>query len=251
MHSVLETCPAVVPLTAPERTSRFFGGKKDFVEGNVCAPRGYRNLNGPHSMEANMEHVYADPANYKWDHIKMCWEENWANTNPYATVKLQKTPADIFRITQIVPKFHDLKWIISVRDPYAYVESIMRKATFHMDPLRQLDQICFHALRTLEIQIANARYLDKDAYVMTYEHFVANPEYHRDELMKWIPELEYMNLEAELMVKGHKIDSINDDSEEKIARLIVNVPDIIEKINVFFKPCESILNQWGYKIRDC
>ena len=249
MHSVLETCPAVVPLKAPERTSRFFGGKTDFVEGNVVAPFGYKNLNGPHSMEANMEHVYADPKNYNWPHIKMVWEENWANNNPYATVKLQKTPADIFRIQQIVPHFHDLKWIISVRNPYAYVESIMRKATFQMEPMRQLDQICFHVLRTMEVQVVNAMQLGQNAYTMTYEDFVARPEAHRDALIRWIPELEHMNLDAELMVKGKKIESIHDESPERVQRLIDEVPGILDKINGYFKPCEKLINYWGYQLK--
>jgi hypothetical protein len=249
LHSLFETCPSVTPLTAPERTSKFFKGKKDFVEGNVCAWPGYYNLNGPHSMEANMEHVYSDPNNYDWPLIKMYWEENWANTNPYAEIKMQKTPADIFRIPQILPHFNDLKWIISVRNPYAYVESIMRKATFMMDPIRQLDQVCFHALRTLEIQLTNKELLKDDAYTMTYEDFVKRPEYHREQFGKLLPGLEKMNLDSELWIKGEKVTSIVDDSEEKVQKLIDNVPNILDMINEHFIPKEHLLNQWGYQIQ--
>lgn len=249
IHALLETVPSIVPLTPPERTSTHFGGKKDFVEGNCCALAGYKHLNGPHSMEANMEHVYANPENYDWQFIKKCWEENWACNNPYAEIKMQKTPADIFRIPMIMPHFYDLKWILSVRDPYAYVESIMRKATFNMDPIRQLDQICFHVMRTMEIQIWNAKFLGNRAYIMTYEDFIARPYHHREQMSKWLPGLEYMNFDAKLMIKGQRVESIHDDSVQKVQCMIDSNPGIIDKINQYFIPCESLINQWGYELR--
>ena len=248
MHGLLQTVPAVVSLKPLDAQTKRFGGKTDFVEGNCCAPGGYKNLSGPHSMEANMEHVYADPANYDWPLIAQRWSENWSNENPYAQIRLQKTPADIFRIAMIAPFFHDLKWIVSVRNPYAYVESIMRKASFLMEPLRQLDQVCFHVLRTLEIQIQNAAFLGTDAYVMTYEDFVARPEHHRAQMAAWLPGLEYMDFDAELIIKGQKVAAIADDSPAKVRRMITEIPDINPMINEYFAPCESLLNHWGYEL---
>ena len=248
MHSLLETVPEIVPLTPPEQTSKHFGGKKDFVEGNVCASRGYYNLNGPHSMEANMEHVYSNPKNYNWPLIRHYWEMNWANNNPYATIKLQKTPADIFRVQMMLSQFHDIKWIISVRNPYAYVESIYRKATFFMEPWRQLDQICHHVLRVMELQIQNAELLKDDAYVMTYEDFVKRPEWHKTQLAKWMPELRQINLDSELMIKGKRVESIHDDSKEKLEKFFTYLPNILNRINEYFIHKENILNHWGYEI---
>ena len=248
MHGLLETVPSIVGLSAPQRVVKFWGGKTDFVEGNCCAPGGYKNINGPHSIEANMEHVYADPSNYDWPMIAKCWSENWSNANPYAEIRLQKTPADVFRVPMVSAHFHDLKWIVSVRNPYAYVESIMRKATFQMEPLRQLDQVCFHVLRTLEIQIQNAAFLGTDAYVMTYEDFVARPEHHRAQMAAWLPGLEYMDFDAELIIKGQKVAAIADDSPAKVQRMIAEIPDIIPMINEYFSPCESLLNHWGYEL---
>lgn len=247
LHSLLETCPSVVQLTPPSNTQSKIG--EGFVEGNVCAPGGYRQLNGPHSIEANMEHVYADPANYDWKFIKKAWDENWEKTNPQAKIRMQKTPADIFRVPLIVPHFPNLKWIISVRNPYSHVESIMRKATFQMSPLRQLDQICFHALRCLDVQIDNVELLDQNAYTMTYEDFIARPEYHRDQLGKFLPGLETMSFDKELWVKGTKVQSIKDDSEDKMQKMIAAVPGIIEMINEHFAPYEAVLKHWGYELR--
>ncbi|ABD72075.1 hypothetical protein Rfer_4389 (plasmid) [Rhodoferax ferrireducens T118] len=246
LHSLLETCPSVVPLTDPRPEERRMKG---MVEGNCCAGAGYRNLNGPHSIEANMEHVYANPANYDWPGIRKTWDENWAKTNPDAPIRMQKTPADVFRVEMIEPHFQNLKWIISVRNPYAYVEHIMRKATFHMDPLRQLDQICYHVLRTMVVQIKNRLHLGDRAYTMTYEDFIARPEYHSAKLGEFLPGLEAINFDAELMVKGERVESIRDRSEMHIQELIADIPDIVERINEHFRPVECVLKTWGYELR--
>lgn len=246
LHSLLETCPSVVPLTPPKP---LFNGKEDFVEGNCCCPRGgYRQLSGPHSIEANMEHVYADPANYDWPLIKAQWDANWEKTNPSASLRMQKTPADIFRVPMILPHFDPLHWIIMVRNPYSHVESIMRKATWQMEPLRQLDQVCHHALRCLEVQMENVALLGEGAYTMTYEDFIARPEFHREALGRFLPELEAIRFDVELWVKGAKVTSIHDDSAEKLARLVGSVPDIIPRINAYFAPYRHVLEFWGYSL---
>jgi hypothetical protein len=246
LHSLLETCYEIVPLSPTEDTRRHM--EQGFVECDLCALPGYTNLFGPHSIEANMEHVYADPKNYDWLYIRRCWEENWANTNPYATIKMQKTPADIFRIPQIVPHFPDLKWIIMVRNPYNHVESIMRKATFQMEPLRQLDQICFHATRCLEVQKWNQKFLGDQAYTMTYEDFCARPDFHRQQLGRFMPGLQHMQFEGDIWVKGKPMGQLHDDSAVKLQKLIDKIPDIIDKINEFFVPHEQILRTWGYSL---
>ena len=251
VHNLIDTCPNVVSLTDPNpiKNDGTDDWRKEFVEGNCVAPMGYQNLLGPHSMEANMEHVYANPNNYNWKYIKKVWNKNWATKNELATIRLQKTPADIFRIPMMVPYFPNTKWIISVRNPYAYIESIIRKATFHMEPIRQLDQICFHVLRVMELQIQNAQFLGENAYAMTYEDFCARPEQHKENLGNWIPELKQINFDKELWIKGNKSNKIIDDTEKRIQNLIDGVPDILNMINKYFIPLEPLLNQWGYEIR--
>ena len=249
-HNLLNTCPDVVILTDPRPVKENDNDKwrEDFVEGNCCAPGGYINLNGPHSMEANMEHVYNRPINYDWKFIKKAWDKNWKKNNKNASIRLQKTPADIFRIKMMTPYFPNTKWIISVRNPYAYVESIMRKATFQMEPIRQLDQVCFHVLRVMEIQLENIEFLKESAYVMTYEDFCFKPYYHREKLGEWLPGLEKMEFNTTFNVKGTTYTDFNDDTEKRIQNMIDGVPDIINMINEYFIPKQHLLDAWGYKL---
>jgi len=195
-----------------------------------------------------MEHVYSDPANYDWPRIRAQWEENWAKTNPYATVKLQKTPADIFRVPQMTQHFDDLKWVVSVKNPYAYVESIMSKTAYYLNPETHMDQICFHVLRTMEIQIANQKYLGDRAYSVTLEDFSANPELHRDALVEFVPELDGMRVDQPFMVKGRKCDSIKADGLSKATAMLAKYPEFHKQINSYFKPLEHILAHWGYEV---
>ena len=252
VHNLLSTCPDVVmlidPYTPQENGSNTW--RKDFVEGSCVAREGYRNLHGPHSIEANMEHVYAKPSNYKWSLIKKIWDANWKKNNPTATIRLQKTPTDIFRIKSMLPYFPNTKWVVSIRNPYAYVESIMRKAPFAMEPVRQLDQICHHVLRTMELQLENIELLKDDAYVMTYEDFCARPEHHREQLGNWLAGLEQIDFTKELNVKGtHTTNVIEDDTEQRIQNMIDVVPNIIDMINEYFIPKRNLLDAWGYSLR--
>ena len=249
IHSLLETCPDVVSLTVPENTANDFNPGVSPTEGNICALAGYRHLDIARSVEANAESIYANPGNYYWTYIKECWEKNWASKNPNAKIKLQKTPTDIFRIKMMLPYFDDLKWIVSVRNPYVYAESIFRYSKIPASPARQLEQICFHVLRVMEIQIENLKLLGDNAYFFKYEDFVRKPEYYKFFLGKWLPGLEQMDFDAEIKVYGKPIESIHDDGEEKLQKFITQIPNIIPMINEYFKPRESLLNHWGYELR--
>ena len=252
VHNLLTTCPDVVPLTDYYKLKEdgTDAWRKDFIEGNCCAGLGYKNLNGPHSMEANMEHTYAKESNYDWSFIKKRWNANWKKNNPLATIRMQKTPADIFRIKMMLLYFPNTKWIVSVRNPYAYVESIMRKASCQMQPIQQLDQICHHVLRVMELQLENIELLKDNAYVMTYEDFCARPEYHRTQLGNWLPGLEQIDFTKELNVKGtNTTNIINDDTEKRIQNMIDNIPNIIDMINQYFIPKRNLLDAWGYSLR--
>jgi hypothetical protein len=218
-------------------------------EGNMFCPKQYKNLLGPHSIEANMEHVYSDPENYNWTRIKEVWDSIWEYQNSSASLRVQKTPADIYRIKQINEHFPNLKWILSVRDPYAYIESIIRKSTFRMDPDKHIELICYQAGRVLELQLENKKLLGDNAYTVTYEDFCARPKYHKNKLSKFVPQLKDMNLETKLLVKGIEYSSIKNTNEYHIRNMIKTYPNILERINEHLLPFMESMYIWGYPIR--
>jgi hypothetical protein len=246
MHQLLSTSPNIAALTPPDNIQK--RTSPEFVEGNGCAKGGYKRLFGPHSIETNMEHVYSNPNNYNWLFIKESWDKNWEIANPVATIRMQKTPADVIRLKMMLPYFPNLKWLISVRNPYMYAMSIMDKSTFMMDPIKQLDQVCHHVTRIMELQKENKELLGKNAYVYTYEDFVRRPKYHVKKMIKWLPEIKSIDLSQEIIVKGEKVEKIYDSGPDKFKILCENVPDVINMMNEHFYKKREIIEYWGYTL---
>jgi hypothetical protein len=217
------------------------------TEGNSCAERGYLHLYGPHNMEACMEHVYSNPAYYDWLYIRKCWEYNWYETNPYAPIKMQKTPADIFRVKMMQDAFEDLNWIISVKNPYSYVESMIRRKMPYISDEGLFTELLFHVLRVMEIQIYNKALIGERGYTVRYEDFVKDPKGHCDNIVKWMPELMSLNPYDDLIVK-HRHVHVEDTGLEKVYEMFDKHPGIKEEINKYFIPMEPLLNHWGYEI---
>lgn len=250
IHSLLETCPAVTGLTATVTRNM---PDEDFKEGNACTKNAYfYNSNRVFkSIEAMVADIIADPKWCLWDSIKQQWDENWERTNPKATIRLQKTPSDIYRIASMKDYFPNLKWILAVRNPYHYAESIISRRQFRTDPFApdRFAQICFHITKVMEIQKANAELLGKDVYVMTYDDFCVRPEYHVELLGKFLPGLEQIDLNAAIKVKGELISKIENRGEEKFQLMCKEYPDLLAKLNFHFEPKREIIEHWGYSLK--
>ena len=246
IHNILETSPNVTSLELWFREKNPHA-VKGLTEG------GYRTAGfpymGPHSIESNMEHFFKNPDNYNWELINQEWEPGWIMSNPRAKIKLQKSPLDMLRLEMMDKHFKDVKWILMCRNPYAHIESLIRKASYNLDPEAQLDQIVFHAMRSLEINIENHHYLEGKCYTTTYEDFCAVPDKHADKLLEWLPELIMLDVSGEFMVKG-KVGVIENDNDVKI-KALRDQPDLLKRINGFitqYPNYKYILKWWGYSL---
>ena len=246
IHNILATSPNVANLEAWFRKRN-----PDAIEGLVEG--GYRSAGfpymGPHSIESNMEHFFKNVDLYDWNLVHEEWEPGWQESNPNAKIKLQKSPLDVLRLQIMTEHFKDVKWIIMCRNPYAHIESIIRKAPYNLDPEVQLDQIVFHAMRCLEVNIQNHQYLLGTSYTTTYEDFCAVPEKHADNLIRWLPELESLDVSGEFMVKG-KTGTIENDNDIKI-KALQDQPELLNRINRFiteYPNYKYILHFWGYNL---
>lgn len=189
------------------------------------------------------------PENYDWPLIKKLWDDNW-DTSPKSnsTIRVQKTPNDVYRLKIIHPYFDDLKWIISVRNPYAYGESLIEKLlNFRRDPVEHVDKILYHITNTYEIQKENQEFLGNNAYSMTYEDFVFNSKKHEDGIKNFMPELHDLNFDSNVIVKNQEYDKLYDNNDERIEKL-KNIPGAIDRFNEHFYKHREIINYWGYEL---
>jgi hypothetical protein len=243
MHNLIASDPNVATLRKSNVDT------DDFVEGNSLCFGAYKAAMRSQLYTQELANALAIDSNYDWDLIKAKWNEQWS-THPDTTIRLQKTPADIFRTDLMSKHFENLKWIITVKEPYSYIESLFKKYIYLKidNPHRELDKLCAHAILVLKTQLENKKRLGDTCYATTMEDFLSDKEAHCREIEKFCDVK--IDLQKQLWVKGHTSGKYINRNEEKLQMLIMVIPDIIKKINVYFEPHEDLLNAWGYKIRN-
>jgi hypothetical protein len=224
---------------------------EDVLEGNAVSSNNFMYKHPSQLYTRDVVLNCRNPLVYDWPGIKRDWNEIWSKDTE-AKVYLQKTPHDIFRVQMMSEQFEDLKWIIMVKDPYAYVESLFnvhRRRLLINDPYLELDKLCAHVILVLQTQLENADILGQSAYTMTLEDFLERKEYHVNQIQTFTDGLVRIDFSKQIWIKKKLVSEIINTNEEKIQRMIAKYPDIISEINKFFIPHEALLNEWSYKIR--
>jgi len=249
IHNYLAECAAVVPLL-------YTVSKTGFIEGNMLLTgTGYFKSGGLYQgrlaaiIPANYMNALQDPNLYSWPGIKAVWDANWAlNPKKGATVFLQKTPNDVYRVQMMQPYFPGCKWIIVVRNPYAYVESIIETMIGEgIDPVINMDGILNQAIACLDIQMQNKNFLGANAYTVTYEDLVANTDKHVAALKVFMPELSDLSFSGDILMKGKFIKGLIDNNASRIAKL-QSIPGAMAKVNAYFSQHTASLAAWGYSL---
>lgn len=244
LHNYLAKCKNVVKLTFPHKQ------ETGVIEGNVAIERQYYYLNNKleiPGVPGNYVNVLKDPANYDWQNIKNAWDKNWAESNPEALIRLQKTPTDLYRV-QLMQPYFEAKWIISVRNPYAYVQSIIEKLLIrNIRPQDHTEKIASHVINTYIAQNENKIFLGDKAYVMTYEDFVANEDNHTVKIKEFLPDLYDLTFKGKVLYKHTTATGLVNNNEKRI-ETFKKIPGALNKFNSFFKPYEAVINSWGYEL---
>jgi hypothetical protein len=224
LHDLIATSPDVAILPS---------------EGQFCD-----NFVGPLAYQYDVAHfftkkedIFRNKKNYEWEIIKRQWKFHWNNSNPNATVFLQKSPPDILRDDMLTEEFEDTKFIIMIRNPYAMVESILRA-----NPTASLVDAATHAIRCLEIQLENSeKYLND--LVFKYEDLTNNTT----EIVKQIEE--YLNItridnNRIFNTKGYssKILNMNEFQIKKLSDKQLKI------INSVFSKKMTVLSECGYEL---
>ena len=224
LHDLIATSPDVAILP----------GEGQFCD-NFVGPLAYQY--GVAHFFTKKEDIFRNKKNYEWEIIKRQWNFHWNNSNPNATVFLQKSPPDILRADMLAEEFEDTKFIIMIRNPYAMVESILRA-----NPTASLVDAATHAIRCLEIQLENSeKYLND--LVFKYEDLTNNTT----EIVKQIEE--YLNItridnNRIFNTKGYSSKILN-MNEFQIKKLSDKQLKIIN--SVFFKKM-TVLSECGYEL---
>lgn len=250
LHNYIAKCGNVTPLTDDLRKSSG-ASEVGIIEGSAATQArtlyGDNAVTGIKTIPGNFISVIQNQPNYDWVNIKRFFDENWEQSNPSVSVRLQKTPNDTYRIQMMQPYF-DAKWIIMVRDPYAWVESTIEKfLKIRINPSDQAEEIATHIVNTYTIQNENKAFLGDKAYVMTFEDFVANEDTHTQGLKAWMPELSDLTFKGQCRVKDDTVQGLVNNNAERL-ELLKTIPGAMDKFTTLFKPHEAVINSWGYEL---
>ncbi|MEY2439372.1 MAG: hypothetical protein QOI34_757 [Verrucomicrobiota bacterium] len=236
LERVLRDCRNAIGFPTP-------GGPDQQVNGQRFVPD---LMPTPGKMEVRCRRIWseqasvlADETRYDWPRIEQRWREEWAKNPKFHTanprVFLEKSPANVLRALMLQRHFGESFFILMQRNPYAVAEGIRRRTKL---PLGRCIQ---HWIRCAQQQIENERKLRR-AIRLNYEELSEKPEYCRNELVRFMPELDDIDLGKEVAVQSiegqvrqpivnynaKQISLLSAEDLSEANRFLDQVPDVME-----------------------
>lgn len=169
-----------------------------------------------------------------WDQVKRKWQAAWDVSKP---ILLEKSPPHLVRARQIEEHFPDSRFIVMVRNPYAFCEGLRRRWLKKTD----LGELARNWVRWAGHQSVNRRTLACSVF-FTYEDLCDRPRETCVRLIRFLPELEALSFENEFKIfeRSQPVENLN---ERQIARL--SAADLRE-INAVLAEHRPLLAEFGY-----
>ncbi len=185
----------------------------------------------------NHDRRWDESLDFDWKFIKNEWMKYWDLTAP---ILLEKSPPNLIRARSINKYFNPSYFIILCRNPYAHVESLMRREKWTAERAAEF------VIRCLKNQRRNLESFQY-AILLSYEELTDNPVQTLELLRNFLPELSDINIEREFNAhnfknKRMKIANLN---SEKISHFS---PTELERIYSVFKLNDDIISFFNYEI---
>lgn len=177
---------------------------------------------------------FADPLNYDWERLKSAWESNWDAARP---IRVEKTPSLVVSAPLFGERFEDSRFILSIRNPYAFCEGIRRREGYC------LETAATHWVRCAELQIRNREVLHP-ALCFTYEELCDDPARVAGRIVEFVPELADMDTGRVFDIMSCR-SSIANQNASQIARLSLEDIDAINHVLIAGQP---VVRALGYEI---
>jgi len=188
--------------------------------------------------------------NYNFTHIRTEWMKLWEKSAHYDSAEpkifMEKSPPNVLRAQMYEKHFPNSYFIIMVRNPYAFVEGIIKRC-----PKKdRTEEATNHWVETTKKQIENVSIL-KNNLVFTYEALCDSPKKTEKLISTFLPELADVNLRRKVTllatVIGPKSRSMapTNLNERQIEQLSASQINTISNI---LKNHTNLLDFFGYKI---
>ncbi len=190
---------------------------------------------------------------FNWRRIRGIWETYWDSSKP---LLLEKSPPNMIRAAAIEEAFDPAWFIVMMREPYAHIEGLARRA--HVPPMG----LSKSASRAERIKRATELWLDfaatqretiaarKHVTWFTYEALTQEPARIASQLQTFLPELGNLDIEARFgvhAVSGTQARELSDMNAPK--RALLRAADF-EIISDLLMPKRDLVEFFGYELRN-
>ena len=170
-----------------------------------------------------------------WIKVKSIWHKYWDLSKP---ILLEKSPPNIIRVEKINKYFNKVKFICLVRNPYAQIQSNLRR--YNTD----IKVATTDYIKYLKFQKEN---LNKyDSILIKYEDLTEQPLIEKEKIIQYLPALN--DIKIDLKFSAHNIrksknlplTNLNKESIDMLSK------EQISSINIILKKEEKILSFFNY-----
>jgi hypothetical protein len=173
-----------------------------------------------------------------WNRIKKIWSKYWDRSK---SILLEKSPPNICRANDIDKVFSNSKYICLVRDPYAQIQSNIRRYNTDIELATE------KYISYLKFQKNNIQTLEK-TLVISYEELADNPSKAKEKISAFLPLLEDININLKFNAhnmhqkKQMGITNLNQESILALSK------DQINSINTILNKEQELIKFFKYNI---
>jgi Sulfotransferase family len=180
-----------------------------------------------------------------WAYIRTVFEKHW---DMHKTVLIEKGSPNMIRADQIEKHFDNAHFIIMMRNPYAWCESMMRRRKPEKPDLKPYNFIEYW-LKRADWQIQNIKSLKKVLY-FKYEDLCDATDSTIKKIIDFIPEIERLDADIEFeahSMLGKKRNAITNTNSLALKRL---TQQDIKEITNSLQHAVDVIHYFGYELMD-
>lgn len=191
--------------------------------------------------------LFRDPTAFDWIRTQRAWLFHAEAASPDASILVVASPPFVLYAHQLRAHFPDAKFLIMVRNPYAVVEGICRRAD--PGPIAPGEDrrvaAARHVITAMRYQRDNIAALGDRSTCFTYEAMCDTPGAIEHAIAALVPALGDVTLDQRIKVKSLYDEPLRNMNADQIARLS---RDDIDAINSVFSSDHDLLESFGYRL---
>lgn len=174
-----------------------------------------------------------------WTQVKEVFYSHW---NPFKKIRFEKSPPHIVRAVQLEKVFKNSYFIITIRNPYAFIEGLLRR----QKSFSPKEAATFWTM-TAGAQMRNLKHFRRKLF-FTYEQLTERPNEIVSLILDFLPELEYLNPNLEFNshnTTDRPISGLKNLNKIKIDRLTKSQVSEIDSVLCNHR---ELLARFGYEM---